>query len=105
MLGQEAAWAIRTYAETRPDDVSMEEASDELKAMRDEIATYAESPRDADSDALKDRLQEIAAGIEALSGAPVTDSPASRAAALIDGTRKGFERADEALTVGGSAAD
>jgi cytochrome c-550 PedF len=105
LLGQEAAWAIRTYIETRPDDVSVEEASDELKAMRDQIATYAESPENADSDALKDRLQEIAAGIETLSGAPVADSPASRAAAHIDGTQEGFERAAEALTVGLSAAN
>ena len=30
LLGQEAAWAIRTYIEARPDDVAMEEVAAEL---------------------------------------------------------------------------
>lgn len=105
LLGQDAAWAIRTYIETRPDDASMEEVSDELKAMRDEIAGYADDPSNADADALKARLSEIAAGIETLSGAPVADSAASRAAALIDGTQEAYDRAAEALTIGLSAAN
>lgn len=104
LLGQDAAWAIRTYIETRPDDASMEEASDELKTLRDEIAGYAEDPSNADADALKTRLSEIAAGIETLSGAPVADSAAYRAAILIDGTQEAYARAAEALTIGLSAA-
>ena len=104
LLGQDAAWAIRTYIETRPDDASMEEASDALKALRDQIAGYAEDPTNADADALKTQLNEIAAGIETLSGAPVADSAAYRAANLIDGTQEAYARAAEALTIGLSAA-
>ncbi|WGW02824.1 cytochrome c-550 PedF [Tropicibacter oceani] len=104
LLGQDAAWAIRTYVETRPDDASMEEVSDELKALRDELTAWAEDPAGADSDAVKGRLSEIAAGIETLSGAPVADSAASRAAVFIDGTQDGFRQAAEALTIGLSAA-
>ena len=104
LLGQEAAWAIRTYIETRPDDASMEAVADELKGLRDQIAGYATSPDGADADALKARLLEIAAGIETVSGAPVADSAASRAAALVDGTPEGFRHAAEALTIGLSAA-
>lgn len=104
LLGQDAAWAIRTYIETRPDDASMEEASDALKALRDQIAAYAEDPTNADADAIKTQLSEIAAGIETLSGAPVADSAAYRAANLIDGTQEAYARAAEALTIGLSAA-
>ena len=104
LLGQDAAWAIRTYIETRPDDASMEEVAEELKAIRDEIAGYATDASAADADALKSRLTEIAMGIETLSGAPVADSAASRAANLIDGTADAYARAAEALTIGLSAA-
>ena len=105
LLGQDAAWAIRTYIETRPDDYSMEQVAEELKGMRDEIATYATDPSGADADAIKSRLTEIALGIETPSGAPVADSAASRAAKLIDGTADSYARAAEALTIGLSAAN
>ena len=75
-----------------------------MKTLRDEIAGYAEDPSNADADALKTRLSEIAAGIETLSGAPVADSAAYRAAILIDGTQEAYARAAEALTIGLSAA-
>lgn len=104
LLGQDAAWAIRTYIETRPDDASMEEVADELKALRDQIVGYADDASSADADALKARLIEIAASIETLSGAPVADSAAYRAANLIDGTQEAYARAAEALTIGLSAA-
>ncbi|WP_439523564.1 cytochrome c-550 PedF [Marivita sp.] len=104
LLGQDAAWAIRTYIETRPDDVSMEEVADELKALRDQIVGYASDASTADADALKTRLSEIAANIETVSGAPVADSAAYRAANLIDGTQEAYARAAEALTIGLSAA-
>lgn len=104
LLGQDAAWAIRTYIETRPDDVSMEEVADELKALRDQIVGYASDASTADADALKTRLSKIAANIETVSGAPVADSAAYRAANLIDGTQEAYARAAEALTIGLSAA-
>lgn len=104
LLGQEAAWAIRTYVETRPDDASMEAVSEELKGIRDALAALSEAPEEAEGAALKARLEEIAAGIETLSGAAMADSAASRAALLLDGSETGYAKAAEALTVGLSAA-
>ena len=104
LLGQDAAWAIRTYIETRPDGDAMEEYAEELKAMRDQLQTYADGAEGADPDALKARLSEIAGSIETLSGAPVADSVAFRAASLIDGTPARYKSAAETLTIGLSAA-
>ncbi len=100
LLGQDAAWAIRTYIETRPDDDSMADVAGELKTIRDTLAAGG-----ADVDAIKTRLDEIAAKIETVSGAPVADSAASRAANLLDGSDEGVTRAAEALTIGLSAAN
>ena len=105
LLGQEAAWAIRTYIEARPDDVAMEDVADELAALRDQLAAYVDDTTGADPDALKTRLGEIAEEIPTLSGAPVADSVAFRAANLIDGTPAAYKSASEALTVGLSAAN
>ena len=104
LLGQDAAWAIRTYIETRPDTDAMEEVSDELKGIRDALAGYATDATGADPDAIKSRLSEIAGGIETLSGAPVADSVAFRAANLIDGTPAAYKSAAETLTIGLSAS-
>ncbi len=103
LLGQDAAWAIRTYIETRPDGDAMEEVSDELKAIRDMLVGYAEG-EGGDAEAIKAKLSEIASGIETVSGAPVADSAAYRAAAFIDGSAQGYKSAAEALTIGLSAA-
>ncbi|MGB7243473.1 MAG: cytochrome c-550 PedF, partial [Sulfitobacter sp.] len=103
LLGQDAGWAIRTYIETRPDGDAMEEVADELKGLRDLLAGYATDASGADPDALKARLSEIAGGIETLSGAPVADSVAFRAAKLVDGTPAGYKSAAETLTIGLSA--
>ncbi|WP_299866803.1 cytochrome c-550 PedF [uncultured Roseobacter sp.] len=105
LLGQDAAWAIRTYIETRPDGDAMEEYAEELKAMRDQLQMYAAGEAEgADPDAIKARLSEIAGSIETLSGAPVADSVAFRAANLIDGTPARYKSAAETLTIGLSAA-
>ena len=104
LLGQDAAWAIRTYIETRPDTDAMEEVSDELKGIRDALEGYATDATGADPDAIKSRLSEIAGGIETLSGAPVADSVAYRAANLIDGTPAAYKSAAETLTIGLSAS-
>ncbi|MEP4194896.1 MAG: cytochrome c-550 PedF [Aliishimia sp.] len=105
LLGQDAAWAIRTYIETRPDSDAMEEFSDELKGLRDQLAGYGADAAGADPDALKSRLSEIAGSIETMSGAPVADSVAFRAANLIDGTPAKYQAAAETLTIGLSAAN
>lgn len=104
LLGQDAAWAIRTYIETRPDSDMMEDYADELKDMRDQLAALAEDTSGANPDGLKARLSEIAGSIETMSGAPVADSVAFRAANLIDGTPEMYKAASETLTIGLSAA-
>lgn len=104
LLGDKAAWAIRTYIEARPDDESMADVTPQLKSLRDRLSALAASGEAGDADALRGELDSIAGGIETLSGAPVADSPAFRAAALIDGSTQGYQRAAEALTIGLSAA-
>ncbi len=104
LLGQKAAWAIRTYIEARPDDDMIAEATPELKGIRDQLSALAADPSGGDAEALKAKLDEIASGIETLSGAPVADSAPYRASALIDGTADGYRKAAEALTIGLSAA-
>ncbi len=104
LLGQKAAWAIRTYIEARPDDAQVADLTPELKGMRDQLEAWATDPSGADAEAMKAQLTEIADGIETMSGAPLADSPPFRAAALIDGTEDGYRKAAEALTIGLSAA-
>ena len=105
LLGQDAAWAIRTYIETRPDADAMDAVADELKAMRDQLEGFATDNSGADPDALKARLSEIADSIETYSGAPVADSVAFRAANIIDGSSAAYKSAAETLTIGLSAAN
>ena len=105
LLGQEAAWAIRTYIETRPDDMAMEEVSGELKAIRDELAAAADGGADVDTGAVLARLEEISAEIETMSGAPVADSVARRAALVLAADAGDHAQAAEILTVGLSAAN
>jgi len=96
LLGQEAAWAIRTYIETRPDDVAVNEMADELKSIRDQLAQDG----DTDAAALSERLMDIAGEIETLSGAPVADSIARRAAVALERPPDNPAAAAEILTVG-----
>ncbi|MDQ2089712.1 cytochrome c-550 PedF [Marimonas arenosa] len=99
LLGQQAAWAIRTYIETRPDDGALDDFTPRLKEIRDQLAAGA-----GDIAALKDELMGIAGKIETASGAPVADSAAFRAANLIAGDSPDVKAAAEALTIGLSAA-
>ncbi|MBM7066413.1 cytochrome c-550 PedF [Actibacterium sp. 188UL27-1] len=105
LLGQEAAWAIRTYIETRPDDQAIVDVAGELKEMRDQLAAWGSTGEAGDVEALKTRMSEIAGEIETLSGAPVADSVAYRAAAQIDDTPASLTKAAQTLTVGLSAAN
>ena len=112
LLGQDAAWAIRTYVETRPDDGALDEYSDQLKAIRDDLEEKADALEAGGAyDAIKDEiaayqetLTEISGVVETGSGAPVADSAASRALAALDGSPAGVKSAAESLTVGLSAA-
>lgn len=105
LLGQKAAWAIRTYVETRPDEGALDDFSDRLKEIRDTLNEWSADPSTAgDVDALQAELAEIAGQIETASGAPVADSVAFRAAYLLDGSDGAFKAAAETLTIGLSAA-
>lgn len=103
LLGQEAAWAIRTYIETRPDDGALDSQTPRLLEIRDELTAMAGGAA-GDTAALLSELSEIAGEVETASGAPVADSVAFRAAGLIGGETPDFAAAAEALTVGLSAA-
>ena len=107
LLGQKAAWAIRTYVESRPDEGALDEFNDRLKEIRDQLETWSvDAPADtAETDALRTELTAIAAKVETGSGAPIADSIAARAAALLDGSSKDFAEAKETLTIGLSAAE
>jgi cytochrome c-550 PedF len=105
VLGQEAAWAIRSYIETRPDDQQVVEAAAVLGDLRDRLAALAEAPEGADVEALKAELMTVNAGFETLSGAPVADSAAAQAARLLDGSPQGFHEAAQVITVSLSAAN
>lgn len=105
LLGQEAAWAIRSYIETRPDDQQVTAASPELTVLRDRLAAAAEDPSSEDLEAIRGELEAIAASFETLSGAERADSVASRAAMQIDGSAEAYNRAAETVTIGLSAAE
>lgn len=105
LLGQEAAWAIRTYIETRPDDHKIAELSPELKAIRDKLQAAADGGAAVDAETIVARLSDLAADIETLSGAPVADSIAKRAASILAASPDAAREAAEVLTVGLSAAN
>ena len=100
ILDQKAAWAIRTYIESRPGEGEIDPYTQRLA----EIMDILKAGTDVDSDALKVELSEIAAKIPTGSGAPVADSIAYRAANLLDGTAESFQKAAETLTTGLSVA-
>jgi cytochrome c-550 PedF len=103
LLGQKAAWAIRTYIETRPDDGELDDATPRLLQIRDELTAMA-GGASGDAAALHEELSAIAKDVETGSGAPIADSVAYRAANLISGEAPNFAAAAEALTIGLSAA-
>lgn len=112
LLGQDAAWAIRTYVETRPDDGALDDFSDDLKAIRDDLVAKADALSEGaayddfakEVEAHQEKLAEIAVDVPTASGASVADSAVSRAVASLDGTAGGVKNAAENLTVGMSAA-
>lgn len=104
LLGQKAAWAIRSYVETRPDDGALDPFSPRLVEIRDQLLAMADGAP-GDAVALAAELEEINAQVETGSGAPVADSAAVRAAHLIEQDEPDFKGAGEALTIGLSAAE
>ena len=104
LLGQKAAWAIRTYVETRPDEGALDTYSERLKTIRDTLLVWTNGGGNSDPDAIKAELTAIAEKVETGSGAPVADSVAYRAGRHIDGSATSYKRAAEILTTGLSAA-
>jgi cytochrome c-550 PedF len=105
LLGEKAAWAIRTYIETRPDDEIMEEVSPELAVIRDKLVTWETDASGADVPGMIEELKVISAGIDTLSGAPIADSVAFRAIRILTDDETAFKKAAETLTIGLSAAN
>ncbi|MEL7469845.1 MAG: cytochrome c-550 PedF [Pseudomonadota bacterium] len=112
LLGQKAAWAIRTYVETRPDDGALDEFNTDLKAIRDDLKAKADALAGggdyaalaAEVDGHVETMKGMVGEIATASGAPVADSAVSRAIASLDGTPAGVKAAAETLTIGLSAA-
>lgn len=110
LLGQEAAWAIRTYVETRPDEGALEPHADRLKDIRDFLQGLAASgtpanEAEAELGPLRSEMQTIANSLKTGSGAPRAESVASRAVVRLDGSHGSLESAAEILTIGLSAAE
>ncbi len=113
LLGQKAAWAIRTYVETRPDDGALDDFLDQLATIRDGLKNIAEklvagttayADISAKVDTYKTVLREVANQVSTASGAPAADSAASRAYTALDASAEGVAKATEFLTVGLSVA-
>ncbi|MCE5972242.1 cytochrome c-550 PedF [Sinirhodobacter sp. WL0062] len=100
ILGQKAAWAIRTYIETRPEDGALDDHSARLHTIRDELMAGT-----ADGTAMRAEMGEIAAQVKTASGAPVADSAVSRAVAALTDDPASQKHAAEVLTIGLSAAE
>lgn len=99
ILGQKAAWAIRTYVETRPEDGALDVHAKRLHEIRDELG----SGKVADTVALKKELETIATEVKTASGAPVADSVTYEAARILSDKPDSWKKAAEVLTVGLSA--
>ncbi|WP_172328802.1 cytochrome c-550 PedF [Mangrovicoccus sp. HB161399] len=99
LLGQKAAWAIRTYIETRPDDAQVTEATPALMELKGELEGGS-----ADIPVVQAKLSDIAGQIETLSGAELSDSVARRAAMSLEMHPDDTHKAVEILKVGLSAA-
>lgn len=101
ILGQKAAWAIRTYIETRPEDGALDTHATRLHEMRNELA----SAKVSDPKALKAELEKIASEVKTASGAPVADSVAYEAARVLTDAPDSWKKASDILTVGLSSAE
>lgn len=100
LLGQKAAWAIRTYVETRPDDGALDEHADRLAEIRDHLM----SGDVTDAEDLQAELHNISVSVETGSGAPIADSIAFEAARILSTDPDTWKHAADVLTFGLSAA-
>lgn len=94
LLSQEAAWAIRTYVETRPDPGELDAVANERRALMEQVDEAA-----GDTERLSALAEELAALSESVPtayGEGEADTPMARAAAML---REQPEAADRAVTV------
>jgi len=112
LLGQETAWAIRTYTETRPEDDAFSgsqsrllEIRTQLEAWSSEVSAGTDPATLAEQSAqLQTELLAINDAAKTASGAPKAESAISRAALALNGEASSFKHAAEQLTIGMSAA-
>lgn len=109
LLGQKAAWAIRTYIETRPDDGALDDHAARLIEIRDQLTAHVKAGKSAgevseDIAPLIKEMDEIAKSVATASEAPIADSAAFRAVNHLSGETPDLVKAVDALTVGLSAA-
>ncbi|MEM6487074.1 MAG: cytochrome c-550 PedF, partial [Pseudomonadota bacterium] len=94
LLSQEAAWAIRTYVETRPDPDQLDAIETDRRAL---MARLTASDGDADAiGAIADDLLTLSSSVDTAYGEGQADTPMARAAAIL---RADAAAADKALTV------
>ncbi|WP_295045035.1 cytochrome c-550 PedF [uncultured Paracoccus sp.] len=96
ILNQEAIWAIRTYVETRADEVEIADQKDSLTALRDKLTAVAGDQ--AAAAALAPELVAAGEGFEALSGAPRAVTPFDEAAWQLTTTPPHVKAAIETLS-------
>ncbi|MGB0865302.1 MAG: cytochrome c-550 PedF [Granulosicoccaceae bacterium] len=109
LLGQETAWAIRTYVESRPEDDAFRSAQSRLVEIRAQLEAWSADGADLSgvgeqTEQLKAELLAINDAAKTASGAPKVESAVSRAAMALNGEASGFKTAAEQLTIGMSAA-
>ena len=106
LLGQKAAWAIRTYVETRPDDGALDDYTDELNKIKNDLIAMVESGTtdQARLDQIQESLTEIAGQVETGSGFEKADSSALQALYQIDSDQPDLKEAADILTIGLSVA-
>lgn len=108
LLGQEAAWAIRTYVETRPDDGALDDHIARLTEIRDYFIEIADADdAAAHQDEVPTLIEELITINESAatgSDAPRAETIALRAANLLTKSPDQFGQAAEILTIGLTAA-
>lgn len=97
ILSQEAAWAIRTYVESRPNIEELSRVRAAGLALRAKIGK-AKNPRELK--VVVNALHALAKQVTTVSGGPRADTPMSRAAALLKVTPPNPRKAVRVLTEG-----
>lgn len=113
VLDEKAAWAIKTFVESRPEDGAYDALNARLTEIRDrlaEIGTEVQGGADAaqfadETATMRDELTAMSAEIPTAYGEGRTDSIALRAANALTGDAPAHRAAAETLTIGLSAAN